>query len=370
MSDNTHILTVTKLNPENRDHKLKHINTFRDIYGGEDDGRANEGEEVSWSVVLDEDEEEELRSGVVSNVIAVEENATDSVPEDAYTEQVDPRTPFGVPEMSDLTYHHMLQVLDRAQEVSSFRERLRTVKIAILDTGVNENFPLKQFVTNGKSWVAGENWNNTTHFHGTHVAGSARPTYAKLMIAKVLGNNGSGSRDDIVAAIYWAAENGADVINMSLGGAGSESVAYENAIIFARNRGALSWCAAGNDGLRTYSLPAAVPSALAIGAFNKETNKRAPFSNYGDHLFGVTHGVDVLSFGLGEGELYRASGTSMATPGAAFMDAVMIGIHGRFVEDRVNAFAKTAHYIEQIASVEQGNGRLCGIRAHEYLRKV
>jgi len=131
------------------------------------------------------------------------------------------------------------------------------VKVAILDTGIDTNHPdladgivlTEDFSGDGIEDVNG---------HGTHCAGvvGARlngvgfvgvAPQSQLMIGKVLGNDGTGASEWVVAGIYWAVDNGADIISMSLGSSASSPEMYK-AVQYALYKGVFVICAAGNDG--------------------------------------------------------------------------------------------------------------------------
>ena len=116
------------------------------------------------------------------------------------------------------------------------------------------------------------------HFHGTHVAGIAAATqgntpssmvgicpFCQIMAVKVLGEDGSGSLDVVANGIIYATDNGARVINLSLGAA-IGSTTLQNAIDYAWNRGVLVVAAAGNNGSNTLFYPAAYANAMAIAS--------------------------------------------------------------------------------------------------------
>jgi subtilisin family serine protease len=130
---------------------------------------------------------------------------------------------------------------------------------------------------------------------------------------KVLGDNGNGSWSWISNGIVWAADNGAKVISMSLGGhSGSSTV--QNAVNYAWSKGVVVVAAAGNDGNTTRNYPAYYTNAIAVAATN-DNDAKASFSNYGSWVDVAAPGVSILSTkpsGYG-----RLSGTSMATPHVA-----------------------------------------------------
>src|SRR6185503_11606345 len=171
------------------------------------------------------------------------------------------------------------------------------VVVAVLDTGIAyEDFEDFKIVPDlkgakfakGYDFVNDDEHANDDHGHGTHVAGTvAQATNNKegvagmafeatLMPVKVLDHFGRGTSADIADAIRWAADNGANVINMSLGGGGYSSV-MANAVAYARKKGVTVICAAGNGGAGRVEYPAAYPGAVAVAAVGPEGVK-APYS--------------------------------------------------------------------------------------------
>jgi len=193
---------------------------------------------------------------------------------------------------------------------------------------------------------------NDDEGHGTHVTGTiAQSTNNNMGVAgiafntsimpvKVLDSRGSGTYTDIADGIYFAANNGADVINMSLGGPNA-SITLEEALAYAYNKGVTIVAAAGNDGSDTVSYPAAYNAyVIAVGA-TRYDETLAYYSNYGPDLDLVAPGgdtnVDQNGDGYPDGILqqtfgntptdwgyYYYQGTSMATPHVAAVAALVI----------------------------------------------
>ena len=161
--------------------------------------------------------------------------------------------------------------------------------------------------------------------HGTSVAGviGANGNNAiglagvdwncKLMICKVLDSTNYGSYADIADAIYYAANNGADVINMSFGG-GSSSV-ITNAVQYAYSNNVVMCASSGNGNTSTPSFPAADSLVLAVGGSNA-WDVRYQFSNYGSHLDVVAAGdyIYVLDYANFNNYGNYSGGTSLASP--------------------------------------------------------
>ena len=161
-------------------------------------------------------------------------------------------------------------------------------------------------------------------YHGTHVSGCAAAVIdngtgvagqsnSSLINGRALDENGSGSTADIADAIEWAADQGADVINLSLGGGGYTDT-MKNAVSYATDNGSLVIAAAGNNGSSSVSYPAAYSECVAVSAVD-DNGGLASFSQYGESVELCAPGVDVLSTTTeGRGSYERLSGTSMATP--------------------------------------------------------
>jgi thermitase len=200
-----------------------------------------------------------------------------------------------------------------------------TVKIAIIDTGVDYNHEdLSGKVIKGKDFVNNDSDPMDDHGHGTHCAGiAAGKTNNGIGIAgtgfncgiiaeKVLGANGSGQLDWAAAAMIDATDRGADVLSMSLGG-DNNSQAQEDAAAYCWKKGAVLVAAAGNSNLSSKHYPAAIESFIAVGA-SDQNDKKADFSNYGaDWVDVAAPGVAIMS--TLPGNKYEAwDGTSMACP--------------------------------------------------------
>lgn len=233
------------------------------------------------------------------------------------------------------------------------------VTVAVIDTGVAYDAPdLAQtcFVSAGYDFTNLDNDPYDDNGHGTHVAGTiAQSTNngvgvaglahgACIMPLKVLDAAGSGTYTAITDAIYYAANNGAQVISMSLGGP-SDSVALKDAVAYAYGEGVTIVAAAGNDNNTNILYPAAYNDyVIAVGA-TRYDEKRAPYSNFGTALDIVAPGgdtsVDQNGDGYADGILQQTcspctkgsatfnysfyQGTSMATPHVAAAAAMVIG---------------------------------------------
>ncbi|MCB0209702.1 MAG: S8 family serine peptidase [Anaerolineae bacterium] len=210
--------------------------------------------------------------------------------------------------------------------------------VAIVDSGIDlDHSDLNCTVSGGANKiVSGYNFVSDTdnpdddNGHGTHVAGTvaactnngsgvagAAPN-VRLMPVKVLNSSGNGSYSGVANGIIYAADHGANIINMSLGGSASSSI-LEDAVKYAYNKGVLIIAASGNANSDLY-YPAAYSQVMAIGA-SDSSDVRASFSNYGSGLDVVAPGQLIYST-LPGGYTYL-SGTSMASPHVAGLAALI-----------------------------------------------
>jgi len=269
--------------------------------------------------------------------------------------------------------------------------RGKGVVVAVLDTGIAyadyQDFrqvpDLKgiKFVK-GYNFVNDDEHPNDDHGHGTHVAGTiAQATNnnegvagiafeAALMPLKVLDESGMGVSADIADAIRFAADHGANVINMSLGGGGYSRV-IENAIAYARRKGVTVVAAAGNTGLGQVAYPAAYEGVIAVSAVGP-SGKRAPYSSFGKQLDIAAPGGDKRTGpeggilqntidGRNPGEsLYKSlEGTSMATAHVSGVAALLYARGARSPSEVEKALFDGASPVNgQEWSEEYGHGLL------------
>ena len=212
--------------------------------------------------------------------------------------------------------------------------------LAIVDTGIDYSHPeFEGRVINGKDFANNDNDSMDDQGHGTHCAGIAAASFnngvgiagvapgVKLLGVKVLAANGSGSYEGVANGIIYAADQGAKVISMSLGGRASSS-AVEDACKYAISKGSLVIAAMGNDGREVMSYPAAIPGVLAVGSTDS-ADLKSSFSNSGKHISVSAPGSKILSTlplkanSLGKTEYGVLSGTSMATPAVAGLASLL-----------------------------------------------
>ena len=214
----------------------------------------------------------------------------------------------------------------RALEAWNVTTGSPNVIIAILDTGVDLNHPdLANKIVSNINFSDSPTVDDV-YGHGTHVAGIAAAMTnngigvaglgysATIMNVKVLGDTGSGFYSWIASGIIWAADNGADVISMSLGGSSASSI-LEDAINYAWSKGVVVVAAAGNNGNMVPVYPAYYANCIAVAATDA-SDARPLWSNYGDWVDVAAPGSGILSTFKNDNYVYM-SGTSMATPHVA-----------------------------------------------------
>lgn len=231
------------------------------------------------------------------------------------------------------------------------------VTVAVIDTGVAyetrgefrqvEDLAKTEFAP-GYDFVGDDAYPNDDHGHGTHVAGTIAQTTnngvgvaglahgATIMPIKVLDRLGRGHTADIADAIRFAADEGAHVINMSLGG-GMRSLVMQSAVAYAKRKGVVIVCAAGNTSRGVVEFPAAYPGTVAVSAVGP-TGTLAPYSSWGKAITLAAPGGDkrdgdaggilqntITPADVGAKSTYLAfQGTSMAAPHVAAAAALII----------------------------------------------
>lgn len=230
---------------------------------------------------------------------------------------------------------------DRIGAMSLHAERVsgEGAHVAIIDSGIDSNHPDLQSnlgagyaVTSCEEDECQKDWGDD-HTHGTHCAGIVAALDngqgvlgispdVTLHAVKTMTAAGSGSGSDIAEGIVWAADQGFDVANVSLG-SDESSDALHDAIKYADENGMLVVSTAGNDGCGDcLHYPGAYDETLCVGAVDDE-DELAEFSSTGDAVDLVAPGVDIPSTVVG-GEYRAFSGTSMATPHVVGAAALLV----------------------------------------------
>jgi thermitase len=235
--------------------------------------------------------------------------------------------------------------------------------VAVVDSGVQLDHPdLVSHIwhsplgTAGFDFVNGDNDPSDDNGHGTHVAGitgaqrdngigirGVMGDWSQLMAVKTQGADGGGLLADLVNGIHYAADNGADVINLSLSGTTSSDL-LEQSIQYAIDKGVVVTAAAGNDGQEitaqnlvypaSYSL--AHPGMMTVGAFDAQDFSRPSFSNYSTNYVQIAApgcaGANGLLSTYKDSRYLALPGTSQATPmvsAAAALTIAFLKTHGQ-----------------------------------------
>ncbi len=265
---------------------------------------------------------------------------------------VEDAAPGGIGQMELEPAHAMGVRTDRASREAIFLDEAHAytkgddnIIVAVLDTGVELEHPeLKNQMLNGFDFVNiiggaeefigdyldADRIADDEVGHGTHVAGIAVgrginmpkgvAPKCKLLPVRVLAamerngrRVGAGLIENINAGVKFAVDNGADVINMSLGikhtGGG---LPHKEVVDYAKRKGVTIVAAAGNDGQQEMYYPGAFESVITVGAVD-ERGEVAEFSTFGEQVSFVAPGVDVYSTSLDNGYAF-STGTSHAAP--------------------------------------------------------
>ncbi len=230
--------------------------------------------------------------------------------------------------------------------LGSFHESLKKLKpskkalIAILDTGVDAKH--EDLKGNYKSLQ--KKYDKDTNRHGTHCAGVAAAVtnnkkgiaslapsgkFVEVTSVKVLAGFGGGTQRGIIAGMIEAADAGADVISMSLGGKTNDNAVktYTDAVKYCNKKGAIIVVAAGNSNINAKLFaPANTPGVITVAAVD-ENLKKASFSNTTDDIEMAVSAPGVNIHSTLPGDKYGAlSGTSMSTPYVAGLIGILKSI--------------------------------------------
>ncbi|PAZ11484.1 peptidase S8 [Streptomyces sp. SA15] len=264
------------------------------------------------------------------------------------------------------------------------------VKIAVLDTGVDATHPdLKDQVIAAKNFTPAADATDKQG-HGTHVASIAAGTGAKsggkykgvapgadVLSGKVLDDNGFGDDSGILAGMEWAAEQGAQVVNLSLGGTDTPEVDPLEAAVnkLSAEKGILFAIAAGNSGPESVGSPGSADAALTVGAVD-DKDKLADFSSTGPRLGDGAIKPDVTAPGVdttaaaakgsaiaqevGENPAgyLTISGTSMATPHVAGAAAILKQQHPDWTYAELKGALTGSTKGGKYNPFQQGSGRI------------
>ena len=265
------------------------------------------------------------------------------------------------------------------------------VIVAVLDTGADFNHEdLKDHLIPGYNYVSNTPNAQDDFGHGTHVSGTIGAMTnnnigvaginwnVKIMPVKVLSSSGSGSEDMIVNGIKYAADHGAKVINMSLGGTSRGCPqSYQSSINYARGKGVTMVVAAGNSSADASGFSPANCQGVVTVSATGVNNEPAHYSNFGSLITLAAPGGNasggssnctvplcILSTKLGGG--YQAlMGTSMASPHVAGVVALMLAKNPSLTPDGIAAILKNPANLDPISggSTQYGPGVLNAFKA-------
>ena len=204
--------------------------------------------------------------------------------------------------------------LDRLAEM--VQDRDGTVIIALMDTGTDLSHPwLRDRIVSPYDAVEDDHNPQDLFGHGTHIAGiiaQNTPGNVRIMPIRVFDEKGDAPDSIIVKGIDYAVKNGANIINMSLGGYGTTAY-LDKAVDYAVSRGVMIVASAGNDARDiSHYYPAAFPEVIAVGATGSNGDLLY-FSNTGEFIDICAPGEKVVSAMPGNSTGVK-SGTSMAAP--------------------------------------------------------
>ena len=222
------------------------------------------------------------------------------------------------------------------------------VIVAVVDSGSGPHPDLVENLLPGRSIIGTVETQDGRDIdasgHGTHVSGiiaavanngiggSGVAPNAKILPIQVLDQAGQGDARDVAAGVRFAADNGARVINLSLGGA-TESSSLTQAITYANDKGVLVVAAAGNGGAADKpKWPASLDLTLAVTAVD-QANNATSFDQRGDYIDLSAPGANIVS--TAKGDYVTLSGTSMAAGFVAGAAALLFAAEPRVTNAQV-----------------------------------
>jgi len=222
------------------------------------------------------------------------------------------------------------------------------VIVAVVDSGSGPHPDLAENLLPGRSFLNSvetpEGDDINTSGHGSHVAGiiaaaanngiggSGVAPHARILPIRVLNQAGEGTTGPVASGVRYAADNGAKVINLSLGGT-SDSSNLTEAIQYATDKGALVVAAAGNGGPNDVpKWPAALDLTIAVTAVDP-ANKATIFDQRGDYIDISAPGTEIVS--TAKGDYFTESGTSMAAGFVAGAAALLFAAEPRVTNAQV-----------------------------------
>ncbi len=253
------------------------------------------------------------------------------------------------------------------------------VIVAVLDTGAAYenylNYLLAPDLANtsflpGFDFVNDDYHPNDDNRHGTHITGIiAQSTHNQLggagvafnstiLPVKVLDSSGSGDVSTIVNGIYWAVNNGAQIINLSFGSVGDPSAAEEEAINYAIEQGVVVMCSAGNEATNEAHFPSSYPASISVSATRFDNQFADAYSNYGPDINLAAPGGDLSLDQDGDGSPDGIYQQTYASSNLKSFDYL-------YAEGTSSACA----YVSGVAALvlSRGMGNLTGLQVREIL---
>lgn len=248
----------------------------------------------------------------------------------------------------------------------------KAVTVAVLDTGINRTHELFA----GRDILAGYDYVNSDsdpaddHGHGTAIAGiiaESTPANVKILPIKVTSASGSASLINLLYGLQYAADNGADIINLSMGLYAKDKAAFNNYAYYFRQYAGNSddlviVCAAGNDSKDldasgVYDFPGELPETINVSAVDMN-GSICDFSNYGSAIDFGAPGYGVIgASSTNDSGYHPVSGTSFAAPHVAAACALVKAESGGNREDVIDALADISEDLgTEGKDVYYGNG--------------
>lgn len=209
----------------------------------------------------------------------------------------------------------------------------KSVCVAVVDSGVSEHSFIGSRLLSGWDYVECDADPSDKYGHGTHVAGTIVDCTPGLDVnilpVRVLGKRGGGLASIIGLGIKFAAENGADVINLSLGKSldifplsAIHKTAIGKAVTYAVSKGVIVVASAGNDSRNAkMQTPACIPECITVSALDSSLCFAESFSNFGSVIDFAAPGYDIYS--CVPGGYKSMNGTSMAAPHISALAAML-----------------------------------------------